>query len=729
MPGSLTQYLPGFYSQMRHWFEADGAVAEEGVNPLRGALQGCPISCLLMASIMSVWVVALREIPEVQAHVFVDDRIVSTTSETPEECLVEASLLSGELDEVLGLERHPDKRAAASNTEKGRKRLKRKAAILGPAKDSFLVLGIRYAFGRRRQLCFRHDKLARAKYRLRRIRIAGRKAAARRKLVRSVVLPILTWQGAWAPPATGKLERLRREVERTIHAKVPEARSRFLTWTCERTLGARADPIFEYDLAALRDEAWRVRRRTQGGQVDHLAEPTPRMLEAAAEWGWQRAGAGVWDTPDGEIRIGWDGWKSIVATATLGWQRQLWKTEPRVTKRPLLGTQDARAVFRRNPRRLPLLDEHKHWLKATEQRPGAPARLTALAAGLEGQALATVRARQEGTYCTTAPPPPLACSCGRDPEGSRRHLAWRCRLSLPERGHWVPPGRSAAEGLLVRLAPLPPLPALMPSPEEAAVPAGLADAIRGTQGRALLASDGGSFDRRVEFRRGSVGFAVQGPDGLIRGFGGRRPGLDQTSYGAEVWGLWVLLLALQAAPTPADIFIDNLAVVRTGRRVLGGGAPPKNMPEAWEAIARVGRDLPDVRLHWVPSHGKRPDWSPAAGFSGEVIRRLNAVADQQASDVQEALMREAAPTHAARKRIRNWTRAALVRQHAGLLRQRELAGLDNADCEAPAPANPGPRPGVSTQQQPNRNPQEGGNEEGQHQQQHPPPLQGLTQQA
>ena len=90
-------------------------------------------------------------------------------------------------------------------------------------------------------------------------------------------------------------------------------------------------------------------------------------------------------------------------------------------------------------------------------------------------------------------------------------------------------------------------------------------------------------------------------------------------------------------------------------------------------------------------------------------------------------MREAAPTHAARKRIRNWTRAALVRQHAGLLRQRELAGLDNADCEAPAPANPGPRPGGSTQQQPNRNPQEGGTEEGQQrqqQQQQPPVLQG-----
>ena len=154
----------------------------------------------------------------------------------------------------------------------------------------------------------------------------------------------------------------------------------------------------------------------------------------------------------------------------------------------------------------------------------------------------------------------------------------------------------------MRVAPLPPLPSPLPPRESDAVPDGLADAIRGSPGRALLASDGGSHGKTLELRRGAVGFAVKSAEGRIRGFRARRPGLDQTPYGAEVWGLWVLLLALQEAPTPADVFIDNAAVVRHGRRVLAGGPLPKNMPEAWAAIARNGRGLPEVRLPgaWLP---------------------------------------------------------------------------------------------------------------------------------
>ena len=52
------------------------------------------------------------------------------------------------------------------------------------------------------------------------------------------------------------------------------------------------------------------------------------MLEVAAKWRWTRAGPGVWDTPDGEGRVGGDGWRAVVGAAEVGWQRRLWAQEP-----------------------------------------------------------------------------------------------------------------------------------------------------------------------------------------------------------------------------------------------------------------------------------------------------------------------------------------------------------------------------------------------------------------
>ena len=119
LPPELGSYVTGFYKALRHWFESDGAVASEPVCPRVGALQGCPLSCLLMAGIMSVWVMAMRAVPDTKTHVFADDRIVSTSSEKPEERLVEAAETSGKVDKALGLERHPDKRAAATPPRRG----------------------------------------------------------------------------------------------------------------------------------------------------------------------------------------------------------------------------------------------------------------------------------------------------------------------------------------------------------------------------------------------------------------------------------------------------------------------------------------------------------------------------------------------------------------------------------------------------------------------------------
>ena len=85
MPWHLSSYVSAFYDQLKHWFESAGAAAAAPTQPEVGVLQSCPASCLLMAAIMAVWVHAMREVPGVATKVYVDDRIVTATSDEPEE--------------------------------------------------------------------------------------------------------------------------------------------------------------------------------------------------------------------------------------------------------------------------------------------------------------------------------------------------------------------------------------------------------------------------------------------------------------------------------------------------------------------------------------------------------------------------------------------------------------------------------------------------------------------
>ena len=99
--------------------------------------------------------------------------------------------------------------------------------------------------------------------------------------------------------------------------------------------------------------------------------------------------------------MGWDGWDSLLAAAKAGWQRHLWAAEPRVpaADSDLVGP----------PRRELCLEEHRRWLAAAPH-PKAPERRTALAAGLEGRALAYLRAKEEGAWDKRNPPAPFPCS-------------------------------------------------------------------------------------------------------------------------------------------------------------------------------------------------------------------------------------------------------------------------------------------------------------------------------
>lgn len=311
-----------------------------------------------------------------------------------------------------------------------------------------------------------------------------------------------------------------------------------------------------------------------------------------------------------------------------------------------------------------------------------------MAAGFQGDTLARLQAQKAGTFRRgDAPPPPHPCACG-DSDATRRHLAWRCPLERPQEEDRVPAG-SAAEGLLVKLAPQPPPTPPLPVPRhEPAIPEDLVEAIRDSarhpSGRALLASDGGSMGAEYPTRRASVGLAVRSCTGEVKGWGVARPGRDQSSFGAEFWGLWVLTKALAAAAVPADAWIDNLSIVNKGRAAWGGRWTERRMAAAWWHVRHSARDLHDLALRWCPSHGKQPDWAPPMPFQGPEIRALNARADKEASKELCAQWETGAAARVGTQVIRDWAQRALHRQHRGLVRQRQSAGFLQGGTERAA---------------------------------------------
>lgn len=156
-------------------------------------------------------------------------------------------------------------------------------------------------------------------------------------------------------------------------------------------MGPKLDPAFLLDLQALMGE---LRRRTR--VVQHLwaiqssiGAPTrggdqepreiPRVREAFLSWGWQAREQGRIDTPEGELELGADSWPVIQSLAVKGWERDLWRKEPRA--KATAAQEEALGRLPGEERVEPVLRQHR---KRITQ--GYWERRTAIAALAEGKA-------------------------------------------------------------------------------------------------------------------------------------------------------------------------------------------------------------------------------------------------------------------------------------------------------------------------------------------------------
>ena len=94
--------------------------------------------------------------------------------------------------------------------------------------------------------------------------------------------------------------------------------------------------------------------------------------------------------------------------------------------------------------------------------------------------------------------------------------------------------------------------------------------------------------------------------------GGLLGGLDGTPYVAELWACYMCLLVAHGARVQGCIMlIDNTQVVRTLETASAPASRllPRRCPGLWAEVLALMRGIPDAELHWVPSHGKRRDWT------------------------------------------------------------------------------------------------------------------------
>ena len=402
-------------------------------------------------------------------------------------------------------------------------------------------------------------------------------------------------------------------VESTVWGRpTPGGRSAMLLWHI-----ARYDihPEFVMVLTVLRMEWRRL-------CYEPLRPRGPMVDRALHVLGWRLEGA-VWSTRTGSFTAAEMSGPSFTAEVKEAYEQVLWLNDTKTA--------------------LPLPDRTYYDFSAHRSFGGGPTfrhLRTAGAAAVDGFKL-----QRTGKDCT--------CSCGLA-NPSRHHLSFEC----PSNPWTLGRKSEQEERLLAACVVAPPKPEGAPYDEEAVqkVARYIAEAefpLLATDGGALLVP--GMLSWRV------ATWAVVADNRVIAS--GRVPGREQTSAAAERFALLVVAKATAAAAkgTAVRVVCDCQALVQRclGLRACGQGR--RGLAEFEEAICAA---LTALQLEWVPSHGKRRDWSFSKDWcTSDAARSLNATADAECSRQLRCFTEWIAGLKAQRAQAVQWSLAALKRQH------------------------------------------------------------------
>ena len=123
--------------------------------------------------------------------------------------------------------------------------------------------------------------------------------------------------------------------------------------------------------------------------------------------------------------------------------------------------------------------------------------------------------------------------------------------------------------------------------------------------------------------------------------GGPTLGIDQSSAAAELAGAMQVVHAAAIVGIAFDLYIDNLSVQRSVAKIMRGDFMlPRQYFGPYQRVRMHASSLSGCRVCWVPSHGKKPEWTPATEHIADAVRSLNDSADEAAGEIAKPLAEE-----------------------------------------------------------------------------------------
>ena len=646
LPQCIASLWRQFDHVQRRWPEVCGCVSRTPILPQGSLPQGDPCSPLRLSVMMAVWMhLSKLRCPDLSASIYVDDRLVWVRAR---HFAVAMEKLRAVLDEnaviesALAMRDNPAKRVFFANSPRDAAQLRKHCA---PVVVEAEVLGITYNFYKGHPIPFHKNKAwNEAMRRLHRVHIAGGPPRERGLLVRSLVLSLFCWAGAWTFLPLGRTKDLQRKLELAIYPNI-RGRNRFLALAC---LGADLDISIQMLKGAIRIATrCLVEAEQQNCQSVTLPE---RILDICTHHGWTLTHEGHLYSDHGNLQLGVDG-PSAIAQA-LARHRTL----------QLLSEDEAlKNASGQHAEIFPIVDSHVHLLGNQCHGWRARARV-ALGRPLDARGLG---------YMLKRPPEAITCMCNLEGPVTE-HLAWQC----PLRPHTTNSneGRSALEQRY--LLPLLPRPALPPPRTDLDGRCqSLAEKLRSWHDpcphTVLLATDGGALPGAASHPGraawGVVVYSCDVGDSVIDH--DLLQGEDASPGCAELWALQIACLALGQYQVRRCTFLcDNRNVVNTFSALLDGRvrdislfvmhmAHPICWVRIWNALRSV--DCSHWSVQWVPSHGKHPEWIAQPPSSGALYRELNALADNAATDSLAHVSSTQRAWHAQVRDAKGWSAIAL----------------------------------------------------------------------
>ena len=622
-PPALAPLLEAFYSRQLRLFAVDSYTSERWHRSHHGLLQGCPLSPFLSLTIGFLWAQHVAR-PGVEAGIYVDDRLLwFTGQEHSEEEARQALDRSDSFDSAAGLT--CSCRKCHLITTVPRCPWRAEAEARGYQIGSNLqFLGV--------DLCLESGEAVPLKLSLHKLQVRLRHTTnpafsleVRRQVIRSLVFPALFWAAGVAMPPLDTLEAIRQSIAAALRVSLTHEVPRVLAgqvlgWTLDVGWVADWSALSALTRTLVQQPEWHehlslqelalFRTSSLPGAMATLhrlqwsLDPQSRALERIDDAGRRRT-----------YRLGED------SPAVL----KQWLTEAHVVE----ATHNCGRVRRKNHRNDPSLA-----VGLDLPRPAVSCRF-----GFQGHrrvyAKATTRAERFAALACAGTgwhyrakhslPGQVQCFCEKL-WPSRAHLLWSCPHFEAERSELPFPVDRVEERLLGR--PIPEYPPAPATEEQALVPQLLQlfeTAASAHQTSLLLATDGSSEH--------DIGASAVVCDSPYLEMASADSSEDQTPFRMELLAILGVLEALELSAHPprhVTILVDCESAMKAiccpeaskycilAARAHGAGAAARRRGVNWQ-------------LTWVPSHGKKPGWTPRAPLLAATCRTLNQKADDCAN--------------------------------------------------------------------------------------------------